>query len=143
MKNSFTFVLLSISIILIGLFTSAVIPDTKGPHGGELKSAGDYMIELDRTETTIEAYLFDSLGQAMGNRKISCEVILFYFDCTEYTVRMSPNGKEGFIGFVPDSFFSSCDVTFSYGDKQVTASFENPVMIVGVNRFIRLHRLEI
>lgn len=113
-------VLLFVSAGLLSLS----IPPTQGPHGGMLKPAEGYFIEMKNVpDTSFFAYLLTKKLKTVSSKGISGEVKLFFPDSTALDVQLSPAPGNGFTGKMPPGFYG-CKVTFHVLGKDVSATFE-------------------
>src|ERR1700758_483984 len=71
----------NIVILLFLIFSIQVVKAQQnglGPHGGRLKTTGNYKIELFGCDDYIEVYLFDKDVNAISNNNITGAVEFFY-----------------------------------------------------------------
>src|SRR6185312_2076501 len=76
-----------------------------GPHGGRLKSVGNYKIELFGCDDHIEVYLFDRDTNAISNNNISGAVEFFYSGQATLSSQLTHYGMDGFTAKIPANTF--------------------------------------
>ena len=64
--------------LLFSLQVASAQQNGFGPHGGRLKTVGNYKLELFGCDDHIEVYLFDSDTNAINNKDISGTVEFFF-----------------------------------------------------------------
>ncbi|MBA2612057.1 MAG: hypothetical protein H0U95_08805 [Bacteroidetes bacterium] len=117
------FFLVFLYCIIIG-FVSWNTPNHTGPHGGSIKNAGNYFIEIKQVDKFLNAYLLDKKLKNMNNKDILGAVKYFFKDSTTFDFKLQPTNASGFTceGL---SGFSVCKVTFTVLGNSVGAKFEN------------------
>lgn len=130
---------MKIKIALAGLlFLTAVLisfnflesSSATGPHGGNVKSAGEYYIEMKHSSFDFYAYLLDKKMKPISNKGISCEAKFVFSDSTLINVPLKPLGEDGFSTKSGAIAFSSCRIFFNVFGVYVSAEFENENPIV-------------
>lgn len=119
--------LIAAAIILVSL---NVFQSSQGPHGGTVKKAENYNIEMKNPGGSMYAYLLDRNLKPVNNKGISCKVKLFFPDKTAADQILSPFGTDGFIIELIPMYYVSCTVTFNVAGKNIEADFENEVLFV-------------
>jgi hypothetical protein len=67
------------------------------PHGGTVKSAGDFHIEVSVKDGMVMAYLLDGKEKAMKNTGVTGTALIQMADGQTSTITLIPNGNEGFM----------------------------------------------
>lgn len=127
-----TKLLVSSSIIVIALLAWSFITlqPTTGPHGGMLKQAENYNIEMKVVHPNLYTYLLDQKLKPISNKGVSCEVKLFFHDNTSIDATLKPFQEEGFIMESGITDYHSCRITFNLFGKKISTRFENENAIV-------------
>lgn len=103
---------------------------TTGPHGGRLRQAEKYNIEMKVVHPNLYIYLLDQKLQPISNKGVSCEAKLFFYDNTSVDVPLKPFGEDGFIMESGITDFHSCRITYNLYGKILSTRFENENAIV-------------
>lgn len=95
------------------------------PHGGTVKTAGDYHIEMVMAKDKMTIYLLDGKEKAIPNKGVTGKATLQFEDKTSVTVDLSTMGNDGF-SITNDKIntFTSCVITFKVNGKTATAKFK-------------------
>lgn len=128
MKNS----LLLITLLLIGTIPSFAQHQHGGgdhkhasTHGGTVKSAGDYHLELLQKADALTVYLLDANQKTLPNTGATATALLQTADGKVTTVKLMPIGKEQFIATLDKAKpFHKAVVTVAVGGKSASASFD-------------------
>jgi hypothetical protein len=106
-----------------------------GPHGGRLKTVGNYKIELFGCGNYLEIYLFDSDTDAINNNDITGNIEFFYANQTTLSSPLVRYGMDGFTAKIPVNAFSYSKPSFEdKGIFIVTEKFDNEcIMNAGKN----------
>lgn len=126
-KIFFILLLLLVALMLIGLHLSE---SAEGPHGGAVKQAGDYHIEVKTVYPYFYAFLLDKSSRPISNKGISCEAKFIFADHTDINVSLGPFEEDGFSARLITQEFNSSQVYFNIHGKIVFAQFENESLIV-------------
>jgi hypothetical protein len=95
------------------------------PHGGTVKSAGDFHIEVNMKDGMVMAYLLDAKEKAMPNSGVTATAVIQMADGQTSTVTLIPNGKEGFMYTLDKAKkYNKAIVTFTTAGKTASASFD-------------------
>ncbi len=95
------------------------------PHGGTVKSAGDYHIEISVKDGMVMAYLLDGKEKAMKNTGVTGTALVQTADGKTSTVTLSANGDEGFMYNLDKAKkYNKAVVTFTTSGKTASASFD-------------------
>lgn len=121
----FFIVLFFLTIALV----AHVVTKEQGPHNGELKKTGGYVIEMKCIEKKFSVYLLDKKLKTLSNEEMTANVDFLFPDSTTMNMVLRPEGKEAFVCEVPSDFFS-CKVNFNRQGKAISAKFGSPVKIV-------------
>ena len=103
-----------------------------GPHGGTLKKAGNYFIEMKTVEKFFYAYLLDKKLKSIDNKNVSGEVKFFMSDSTNFNVSLKRNTDDAFT-CENLARSNSCKITFLVFGNSVSAKFENSALLVEKN----------
>lgn len=97
----------------------------KAAHGGIVKTAGNYHIEMVKDEENIRFYLLDGKENTIPNKDITGTAILQLDNQTTVTEKLTAEGDDHFIVQLkePDKSFT-CIVSFKVSGKTVSAKFE-------------------
>lgn len=125
-------------IVLFGLLLSGIIllyslklkQSTVGPHGGEVKQAENFNIEMKAAFPNLYFYLLDQKLKPIENKGISCEVRFFFPGDTSTDLTIKPFQEDGFILEASKIVYNSCRVTFNVFGKSISAKFEKESIIV-------------
>lgn len=113
----------------LGLISFVLSPkQTQGPHGGTLKKAGGYFIEIKNFEKILSVYLLDQKLKPVKIKGITGEVKLIFADNTDMTIPLK-NTEERFTCKLPEGMFF-CKIMFKVNDKPVSATYENAGQVV-------------
>ena len=129
MKTKFIIIVLIIIAALVLLVSQNPFRSSTGPHGGIVKPAGNYQIEVNNPYGNLYAYLLDIESKPIKNKKITCSVRYYFPDDTTTDMDLKPFGDDGFMTETTIKFYS-CKITFNLQGKSVSAKFENESQIV-------------
>lgn len=118
----FTFVLLLISF---GIFKSF-----QGPHGGTVKKAGKYNIEVKNLPAAFSTWLLDHKLKSMSNENVTCQVRFLFADSTHVDADLVKLGTDGFTTTTAFDNYSTCRVTYTAAGEKITAKFDNETILV-------------
>jgi len=128
-KTKIIIVILIIIAAITLLISLKMFQSPYGPHGGVVKPAGNYQIEMKNPFGNLYAYLLDVESKPMRNKRISCKVRYYFPDNTTTEIDLKPFGDDGFMAETTTRFYS-CRITFNLQGKSVSAKFENENPIV-------------
>lgn len=95
------------------------------PHGGTVKSAGDFHIEVTVKDGMVMAYLLDGKEKAMKNTGVTGTAVIQMADAKTSTINLITSGNEGFMYTLDKSKkYNKAIVTFATGGKTASASFD-------------------
>ncbi|MES2285501.1 MAG: hypothetical protein V4547_07420 [Bacteroidota bacterium] len=125
-------------LILFGLLLSGIVilyslnicQAITGPHGGELKPAENFNIELKEAFPNLHCYLLDQKLLPVSNKGVLCEVRFFLPNETSVDLNLKPFEDDGFILESNTIVYNSCRVTFNMSGKSVSAKFSKENLIV-------------
>ncbi|HEX7414186.1 MAG TPA: hypothetical protein VF411_09085, partial [Bacteroidia bacterium] len=101
-----------------------------GPHGGRLKTASNYKIEVFGCNDYLEIYLFDGALNAINNNNLSGTVEFFYTAKATLSSPLVHYGMDGFTAKIPANTFLYCKPSFNMnGMFIVTEKFENECLM--------------
>jgi hypothetical protein len=121
-----------IKIITLLTFCAQIVSAQQngfGPHGGRLKTAGTYKIELFGCNDHIEVYLFDRDTNAISNNNVSGSVEFFYSGQATLNCPLVHYGMDGFTAKIPANTFLYSKPTFNMNNVIVTEKFENECLM--------------
>src|ERR1700758_3099831 len=72
-----------------------------GPHGGMMKSIGDYKMEVLGCDDYLEVYLYDRDTNAVNNSKIVGNVEFYYNESAALVSSLVKYGIDGFTAKIP------------------------------------------
>jgi hypothetical protein len=129
MRTKFILITIVIIVIALVLIAQNFPGQSIGPHGGTVKQAESYCIEVKNPPGVFYAYLLDKKLKAVSNKGISCEVIFYAVDNSTSNVVLKPDGADAFYteNITP---YESCRVTFNVFGKSVSAKFQNETLMV-------------
>jgi hypothetical protein len=107
---------------------SLVLSRPRGPHGGVVKKADNYFIEIKTFEKDFTAYLLTQKLRSVDTKEVAGEVKFYFPDSTDVNIPLKPK-DDGFVCIAPGGF-SSCKVSFTSVGKTVTARFEKQTQLV-------------
>ena len=108
---------------------SLVLARPHGQHGGTVKKAGNYFIEMKIEEKTLTAYLLTNKQKAVDPKDLFGDARFLFPDSTEITIPLKPTKEDFFTCETPEKFYE-CRITFNYLGKLLSAKFANPVQLV-------------
>lgn len=117
-------------ILLFALFLSLqpikAQQSTLGPHGGRLKTAGNYKIELFGCDNYLEIYLFDRDSNTINNTGITGTIEFYYTGEATLSSTLVHYGMDGFTAKIPNNTFLYSKPSFNInGQFVLTEKFEN------------------
>jgi hypothetical protein len=116
------------AIAFLLLFTSITTVfghEEKGPHGGVMKDAGNYHIELLVRDGKMTVYLLDEKANAISTSGITGTAILQFADQTSATVQLTST-KEAFeVKNEKSSQYTVAIISFKINGKSISAKFNN------------------
>lgn len=96
----------------------------KAPHGGTVKSAGDYHIELVEEPGKFRIYLLDSREKAISLKGVTGLAIFRNGDVTTGTQKLTPIGGSHFEIPRKGQPFSAIIINFKVNGQSVIAKFD-------------------
>ena len=99
--------------------------EVTAPHGGKIKAAKDYFIELIFSSEKTYVYLLDKRTKPINNAGIKGRVIFQSFDSTLTTAELIPYQTDGFITKTSVPAYTVCTIYFEFGGKTISAVFDN------------------
>jgi hypothetical protein len=95
------------------------------PHGGTVKSAGDFHIEVSVKDGMVMAYLLDGKEKTIKNTGVTGTAVIQMADGKTSTISLSPSGNEGFMYTLDKTKkYNKAIVTFTSAGKTASASFD-------------------
>lgn len=125
-------IIIIVFLILLALFliSQNLLQPTSGPHGGKVKPAGEYHIEMKNVYPNIYTFLLDKKNKPIKNKGILCEINFILPNHTVINSQLKPFREDGFTMELGELNFSSCRVFFNVYGKSISAGFENENPIV-------------
>ena len=121
-----------VSFMSLALFLNFGLGQTDtGPHGGQMKKAGNYLIEINNSGTRLYCWLLNENAKPIENKNIICDVKFYFPDHSVLDSRAEPLGKDGF-SIKNAGLYFSCQVRFRVHGKYVSANFESISPIVNI-----------
>jgi len=124
------FLLVTIAFYALKPFQTSLV----APHGGTLKQAENFQIEMKNSNSKIYTYLLDEKLQPVNNKEMTCAIKFFLPDSANLYVTMQPTGDDGFVTESNAYVYQSCKVIFKMPLRSVSARFENQNIIVNINK---------
>jgi hypothetical protein len=119
----------NITLTISFLFLTAALNAQQngfGPHGGRLKTTGNYQIELLGCDNYMEVYLFDPDTNAINNNDINGNIEFFYNQQATLVGMLVRYGMDGFTAKIPiNTFLYSRPTLDISGNIIITEKFEN------------------
>jgi len=122
----------TVGIIFLIFFTQAFRAQQNGlgPHGGRLKSVGNYKLEVFGCDNYLEIYLYDRDTSAISNNDIVGNVEFYYNGSATLTSLLTKYGIDGFTAEIPvNTFIYSKPALDINGEIIVTEKFENECLL--------------
>jgi len=127
MKKKITHALFLITITALLALDS---PPSQGPHGGAIKKAEGYYVEMkNNPDTSFFAYLLTKKLKTVSNKDVTAEVKLFFPDSTATDVPLKAIAGNAFTGKIIPGFYA-CKITFHIYEKEVSAQFAKEDQVV-------------
>lgn len=105
-----------------------------GPHGGRLKTTGNYKIEILGCDNYIEVYLYDEDTNAISNNDINGNIEFYYSQQATLVGMLVRYGMDGFTAKIPINTFLYSRPTLNISGKiVVTEKFENQCLSLNKN----------
>jgi hypothetical protein len=131
MKTSVKLKIGGILLLVAAVFTvSWNLLRQEGPHGGVVKKAGTYFIEVTNSEIDFSAYLLNKKMKSITGEDIKAEAKFFLTDSTTLTLPLTRGPQEAYSCQMTANYYI-CKVMFNVSGQEVSAKFENPAQIVG------------
>lgn len=117
------------SMLILSSFCSAQnegpVNNFKPPHGGKVKAAKNYFIELLFTRENTFIYLFDSKDQkSINNTGITGKIVFTDFDNISSSSDLAAYSNDGFIAKTNIPAYKSCIVSFEIKGVHISAQFD-------------------
>ena len=128
--SSRSFIIAIYATFAAGLASLGVYTALNGPHGGVVKPAGKYNIEMKSLATHFRAYLLDEHTHPLSNKGITCKVKFMFADSTLVDADLTPFGGDGFESTSIVGNFQSARITFNVRNESVSAVFANESVFV-------------
>jgi len=126
LRPHFFFVIL---FFVMAVLVAGVASKKQGPHGGVVKRAENYFIEMKSADRKLYVYLLEKGLKTISNKGLLAEADFFFPDSTVQNVPLKPENYEAFVCETPLNYHA-CKITFKVAGKLVFAKFNNPLKIV-------------
>lgn len=131
-----------IRLILIGSFVLGVLvlvalsskQTGEGPHGGVVKEADNFKIEMKISFPFFYTYLLNSNSRPISNKKINCNVNLIFPDKSESHVLLRRFEEDGFFAELCDQPVVRYIISFNVNGQTISAQFYDANTIVKINK---------
>lgn len=130
MKKLVTIILIPAAILAIWLFTRGTEQAAQGPHGGDIKAAGNYWVEMKSNSNSVYSWLLDRNKMTIRNGDCYCEIWTVADDSSRTKVTMIPYGIDGFYGELKGDRYKQCIVLYEVNGEAISAIFEREGLIV-------------
>lgn len=105
------------------------------PHGGMVKTAGKYQIEMVvdmlQMEDKVVIYIINSKGRTIGNASISGKIMFMYKDQSSNTSALIARGDDHFVSALDRTDAFTAMVTFDVKGKMLNANFNHAGLNMG------------
>ena len=119
------FLLITFTLIAIRLMQPAI-----GPHGGIVREAGQYHIEIRSEYTCLYVFLLDGKTVPIPNRGILCELRVLFPDNTDTRLLLKPYGTDGFFIRLGSQRFQTYKICFNVFGENVSTEFNTENLVV-------------
>ena len=126
-KNFITSIIV---MLTLSLHAQNIVAPAAGPHGGTVKNAGGYNIEMHYSYPDIFAYLLTKDLKSISNKGILCNVKFILPDNTSVETDLKPFGDDGFTTNSCPLLFNATKINFNLSGKYISTKFENDNPIV-------------
>lgn len=118
-----------LSMLILSSFCSAQnvnpVNDFIPPHGGKVKAAKNYFVELLFTRENTFIYLFDSKDRKpVNNTGVTGKIVFTDFDNTSSSSDLTAYNNDGFIAKTNIPAYKSCIVSFEIKGVHISAQFD-------------------
>jgi hypothetical protein len=109
---------------------SLALSKQENPHGGSIKEADGYYIEVKSAGKNLNIYLLNNKKEPIGTKNITGKVLFFFRDSTDIDINLKAINENAFTCFAPPGYYA-CKVTFNILGKSVSANFptQSPVVM--------------
>ena len=104
---------------------------TLGPHGGAVKQAEGFQIEMKNSFDGFQTFLLDVASKSVSNKNVNCKVRFIFNDKTTVDYSLKPFGEDGFACEANMRGVMSSRITFNLAEKSISAVFENESKLAG------------
>ncbi|MDR6563738.1 MULTISPECIES: hypothetical protein [unclassified Arcicella] len=95
------------------------------PHGGIVKSAGDYHLEIKTSSGMLMVYLLDGNEKSLAIGNATANATLQTEDGQVVTLALPSNKKDGFMAMIDkNKKFHKAIITVSFNGKTANATFD-------------------
>ena len=122
MKTKF---IIAFIVLLVSAKAQDMINFVSGPHGGLMKSVGNYKIETINTYGCITAYLFDGTLALIPNKFTSGTIMFFYNNGASLNNYLIPSGTDSFTADVSSIDYYYYIIHFKVNGKAISTRFDN------------------
>lgn len=124
-----SFALLIVVIgVLYSMKNNSKLPE--GPHGGRIKEADNYYIEVKSVYSHFYVYLLNKEYKTVIEKNTTCEIRFFLYDGSTLDIPLKPYAEGGFTMDYYSMDYNSYRIMFNVAGKSVSAKFENENALV-------------
>lgn len=123
------FLIILLLLIALTLIAWHFSESSLGPHGGVVKQAGNYYIELKTESPYLYTFLLDKNTKSVSNKDVFCEARFVFSDKTDLNVTLLSYLTDGFSTRMVTEDYSSVQIYFNFHGEAITTQFENENLI--------------
>ncbi len=98
----------------------------KAAHGGVVKEADGYHIEMVKGQDSISFYILDAQQKTLSNKTVTGTAVFDFFNKTKATSTLAKNKNDAMWVSTPKAnVFTYCTVSLIVQGKTITAKFKN------------------
>lgn len=101
----------------------------ESPHGGIIKEADGYFIEVKNAAKNFNVYLLNNKMEPIGTKNITGKAQFFFPDSTDLEMNLKPMNDKAFNCVPPPGYYAS-KITFNIMGKTVSARFPSQNTVV-------------
>ena len=104
---------------------------TLGPHGGVVKQAEGFQIEMKNSLDGFQTFLLDASSKPISNKNVTCKVRIIFNDKSTVDYSLKPFGDDGFGCEANMRGVISSRITFNLAKKSISVLFQNESKLAG------------
>ncbi len=108
---------------------SLALTKQESPHGGIIKDAEGYFIEMKSSGKNLSIYLLNKKYQSIGTKNVMGKAQFFLSDSTSIDIPLKRLNENAFTCVAPSGYIT-CKVTFNVMGKSVSAKFPAQNLVV-------------